>query len=141
MAITNNPLPKWSHQLKQEIEELVANQETKQAFLDDLELWLQFRWNYIKNSILAKMPKHKLQGRPKTAEHRAKLSEANKGCPNKHLAKSIHLEGQDFSSIREASRATNIGHTTILYRVRNRNRLDYYYLDKDLIQQVTKKVT
>ena len=127
-----NKLPKWSYQLKQEINDLVVDQDAKQTFLDDLELWLQFRSNYIKNSILKKHGlnrKHRLQGRPKTPEHRAKLSEANKGCLNKHLAKPIHIAGKEFLSIREASRQTNIGHTTILYRLRSKKRLDYYYLD------------
>lgn len=124
----SKPLPKWSYELKQEIEELVTNQETQQMFLENLELLLSFRANYIRNNLIARLPKSALSGRPKTPEHRRKLSEANKGCQNTHLAKPIHLEGKEFCSIREASRQTNIGVTTILYRVRSKKRLDYYYL-------------
>lgn len=130
--MATHKLPAWTYQLKQEIENLVENQETKQTFLEDIELWLHFRQNYIRNSIINKYGlnrKHPLTGRPKTPEHRAKLSKANKGCLNTHLAKPVHIEGQEFSSIREASRQTNIGHTTILYRLNNKKRLDYYFLD------------
>ena len=126
----SKPLPKWSYELKHEIEELVTNPETQQMFLEDLELWLSFRTNYIRKSILSRLPQHGLTNRPKTPEHRKKLSEANKGCLNTHLAKPIHIEGQEFNSIREASRQTNIGHTTILYRIRNKKRLDYFYLNE-----------
>lgn len=71
-----------------------------------------------------------VNGAKQTKESRLKMSLAKKGrtgylCPNSHV---VMCEGIEYGSMAEAGRALGLNTQTILNRVNNTNRIDYYKL-------------